>query len=397
MSSSGTAAEVRRLLSQQRAAISRNDASSAREIVRLYAALEASVARAIAELQADAQEANLSSGADVLRWLRAEGRLRRLEERVLPQMRWFEAQVTAIVQRGQQHGAAAGAADGTALIRASFGSPLPERVPPDAILLVRPNPAALAQLVTALRDRSPLARVLRGLGGDGWQQLRDALVSGMARGAGPRQTASELARILSARGTAQLTRDAMRQLRQRALTLARTEQMRAYHQAAMDAYRANGDVVEGWVWLATVGPSTCPACLAMNGTIHPLSEDFGDHVNGRCTPAPRTKTWEDLLGADLARGIPETRLDPARDLPDAEEWLRRQSPQRQQSILGRTRYALFAQGLIDLAQMAAWPRSSRAWGNSVAVATLDELGISAADVQDALAQVFGGEDGGAAA
>lgn len=105
------------------------------------------------------------------------------------------------------------------------------------------------------------------------QDAVDALVLGLATGKGPRSIAQELANAIGGN-------------LQRALTISRTEVLRSYNDATLQGYREHSDVVEGWYWLAELDDHTCPACVAMDGTLHTLDEQLDAHVNCRCTMEP---------------------------------------------------------------------------------------------------------------
>ena len=77
--------------------------------------------------------------------------------------------------------------------------------------------------------------------------------------------------------------------------IARTEQLDAYRAGGRAAELANADVLEGWIWAASLSATSCPSCIALNGTKHPLDESGpDDHPNGRCYRVPVTKSWKDL-------------------------------------------------------------------------------------------------------
>jgi len=111
--------------------------------------------------------------------------------------------------------------------------------------------------------------------------VMDALTRGLALGLGP-----EVIR--------RLIQQMMGMVLTRALRIARTEMLRAYREAARRNYQANSDVVKGWIWHSALNERTCAACWAMHGTVHRLEERLDDHVGGRCTAVPLTKTWAEL-------------------------------------------------------------------------------------------------------
>ena len=67
-----------------------------------------------------------------------------------------------------------------------------------------------------------------------------------------------------------------------ASTIARTAIIEAFRQSAIAVYAAND--VDGWIWVAEA--SACPFCANMNGTIHPISEEFKSHPNCKCSTIP---------------------------------------------------------------------------------------------------------------
>jgi hypothetical protein len=68
-----------------------------------------------------------------------------------------------------------------------------------------------------------------------------------------------------------------------ASTVARTTIIEAFRQAAIAVYSANQ--VDGWIW-EVEGDNPCPFCESMDGTIHPLTEEFESHPNCRCSTMP---------------------------------------------------------------------------------------------------------------
>lgn len=114
------------------------------------------------------------------------------------------------------------------------------------------------------------------------ERVRDIVLDAITRGKNPRETAELLAGYFE--GGAPLT-DALR--------IARTSQLYAARLGTQAIYADNG--VGAWMWSANLGnPRTCLACIAMHGTVHPVTETLNDHWLGRCAPVPITPKWRDL-------------------------------------------------------------------------------------------------------
>lgn len=122
----------------------------------------------------------------------------------------------------------------------------------------------------------------------------------------------------------------------RALTIARTESLDAYRTAAQRQQQTNADVLGSWQWVASLSARTCPACLSLHGSRHPLEEPGPEgHQNCRCARVPVTKTWREL-GIDLDEA-PSV-------LPDGGVWFNSQPAETQRKILGPTRYEAWRAG-----------------------------------------------------
>ena len=111
-----------------------------------------------------------------------------------------------------------------------------------------------------------------------------------------------------------------------------TEQLDAYRDSATATQLANRDVLAGWQWVATLSSRTCRSCIAMHGSIHDIDEPGPlDHQQGRCSRAPVTKRWSDINPRLAGISEPPGMVQPG----DGEAWLRKQSPEVQDKILGK--------------------------------------------------------------
>ena len=204
----------------------------------------------------------------------------------------------------------------------------------------RLNTRAIETMTAMVQEQAPLAKLLNAVWPKSALSMSQALEDGIALGWGPRQTAKAMMTGLE---------DGL----QRAMTIARTEQLRAYRVATNEQYIQSG-VVNGWMWVCAKNANVCAACLAMDGTEHPLSEEQGDHPNGGCTSVPI------VLGEK-----PEWQT--------GDEWFKTLSEAEQRTILGDAKYEAWDGGKgFEFSQLAQTAHSET-WGDSVRVATLGEL------------------------
>lgn len=199
---------------------------------------------------------------------------------------------------------------------------------------------AIETMTAMLQQGAPLRELLEHVWPKSALGMSQALEDGIALGWGPMKTAREMMRGLES-GL------------QRVLTIARTEQLRAYRTATNAQYRDSA-VVTGWMWLCAKNMTVCAACLAMDGTEHPLSEEQQDHPNGGCTSVP-------ILPGEK----PEWQT--------GEKWFGTLSEADQRKLLGDKLYEAWDGGKgFEFSQLAQTAHSDT-WGDSVRVARLDEL------------------------
>lgn len=157
------------------------------------------------------------------------------------------------------------------------------------------------------------------------ERVHDVILDAISRGKNPRETAELLVGFFEGKNP---LNDALR--------IARTSQLYAARRGVQVVYERNG--VERWMWSANIGnPRTCLACVAMHGTIHPVSQTLNDHWLGRCAPLPITPRWEELgiLGADEREPITGV------------AWFENQDPYEQQRMMGVELYQFWRGGLFE--------------------------------------------------
>lgn len=294
-------------IAAQRAALLDQERAAASALVRAYGRAWERIQTDLDQLAAEAAAARARGETVDRAWLARQERLTLIQRQVEAELRRFAQLADHTIRGEQQRAVAAAIANAGTIIR-----PL---LPAFALV----NTGAVEHLVGALGDGSPLANLLDTLAPQGAQLAGDALVTGVITGQNPRVIARSV-------------RDALGVALARTLTISRTEVLRASREASLAQYRANRDVVEGWIWVAAHSPRTCPVCLALSGRVFPLDAPFASHPNCRCVPAPKLASRPSpfLPGPDYFAGLPAA---------------------TQRDILGPAKFALFTLGVIRLADL----------------------------------------------
>lgn len=312
----------------------------------LEAGYQATIARLLPTLQRlyTQMSTALSSVSPLpLSWLYEQRRLQSVQRAITDAISHFATQAQVSTQQAQQRAVQLGTQGAQQQLRSS--------VPPGVHYAFGvPSPKAIASIVGVTQAGTPLRSLFDGFGAEAAKKVSDALIAGVSLGRNPRDVARD---VQSALGVS----------RNRALTIARTEMIRAYRSANLETFRANDDVCDGWVWTTALDRRVCAACIAMHGTKHSLDEELNGHPCCRCVMAPLTKSWDSILGPlgiDTS-GIRETQVA----MQSGGAWFAEQSEEVQRSILGSdAAYQLYASGDASLEDFAGVDHDET-WGDTV--------------------------------
>lgn len=316
-----------------------------------YGALQRLAARFSAELRAGEPEA-----ARLLAriWRSAYERAGREVERALEQapdqhLFWAQRVQALRVQIAQEFSNAAALSADAALQRQALAATLAERHAATLLATAAPTSASFLRLAPDVVERwtaltasssSPVRQALQRFAGREVEEAIELIAQGLAYGWNPTTTAE----LLSARFGVAATH---------ALTVARTEQMRAYRDVTLEAYRRNDSLVEGWIWHAALDDRTCFVCTALHGTLHPLDEPMNGHPNCRCTMLPKV------------RSVPFSS-------PPVEELLLTMPDARARRLLGVAGYRAWRQGILSPSDLLG-VRYNSGYGASYVKRPLSEL------------------------
>lgn len=325
----------------------RNERRVASQMVRTYQAAWKRLKVQIDTLQAEYDKA-IAEGEEVSQnWWYKRQRARELERQITAELNKFSQWADKLISQEQKR-AIEETLDHTDDLML-LG--LDERALRLNIMFNRINPRTIEAMAGITSRNSPLYRLFAKLAKEGAQSAIEALRTGITLGWNPRKTA-------------RLIRDALGTALNRALTIARTETLRAQRIAANENYRANDNIVKGWRWNSAADSRTCPSCWAMHGTIHPLTENMESHVNCRCSASPETYTYEELykrwgLNPEEGRKIDlmndreevykkyNISPDKLRRAMGGEEAFRSLSEAEQRGILGNTRWLAWRDGKLS--------------------------------------------------
>lgn len=216
-----------------------------------------------------------------------------------------------------------------------------------AVQFNRLDPAAVQAIVDRTTRR--VHALSRPLSAQAERTMKATLVRGVVVGDNPRTAATLMVNRV---------RGAFDGGRNRALVIARTEMLDAHRAAARANDRANGEVLGGWQWVASLDRRCCPSCWAKHGTTFPLEEDGPhDHQQGRCTAIPVTKSWADL-------GFPDVE-EPPSVLVDAQATFKGLPEADQVAIMGRARLDALLSGRASWSALSQ-RRSTPGWRDSYA-------------------------------
>ena len=209
---------------------------------------------------------------------------------------------------------------------------------------------AIRDIAGFLADGKPLAELFDAIAPHAVLAAKTAFIEGVAIGRNPRVIARALMKGIGADegGIPRVSRT-------RSILIARTETMRAYRVATTRNYLANKSIIRGWIWMSARDPRTCPICLGMDGTVHPVGEQMHTHPGCRCFQVPKLA---DDIDFDMGTG---------------QEWFDKLSSKERLDVMKGSKARLeLADSGVSLRDMVAETHSEK-WGPGVRLKTLTEL------------------------
>lgn len=238
-------------------------------------------------------------------------------------------------------------------------------LPPQILLQIDVAAVSVDQVYAAAMARPMQGRLLRE-----WAQsieagrmthIRDAIRIGYVEN----QTISQI--VQRVRGTrAKNYEDGIIEIdRRHAEAVVRTAVSHTAAFARNRFLKENGDLIRAVMWTSTLDSRTSEGCRLRDGleyTPDDAHKPIGHkvpwlggpgalHWNCRSTSVPITKSWKELGGNDIGEFSPATRASMDGQVPEETTyaaWLKKQSAERQDDILGATRGKLLRDGGLEM-------------------------------------------------
>jgi SPP1 gp7 family putative phage head morphogenesis protein len=305
-----------------RAALLRRDADALREITAAYDRVVTSLQLTVSALSAETARARAAGQAVNAAWLFRERRLQLLLDQAEQQLAHFTAQLNTRLTNDQRTAVTLAQVHTQQMLRAAGV---------EADLTYSRLPAsAIENLVGFSGDGAPLTKLLNQIPGDATPRIRETLITALATGQNPRQTARQLS-------------DALEGNKARALTIARTETLRAYREASRQTAKAAG--VMRYEWISSKSQRTCLVCLAMDGKIFSIEKPQPAHPNCRCA----------------VLYLPPNYTPPARET--GAQWFERQPDEVKAAMMSHVAFEALKRGEVTLQDFVG-VRRSRVWGET---------------------------------
>lgn len=213
--------------------------------------------------------------------------------------------------------------------------------------LVIPSPRAVAKIV--------LKTSFAGLTLDDWfdslsRSTQKNVMIAVNRGIVEGETTEQIIRRI--RGTRALgyTDGVWQTTRNQAATIARSTINHVTNQSRFEFFKDNEDIIQGLKWIATLDSRTSVICAGLDGKIFPIDKGPRPpaHPNCRSTMTAVLKDAEELgiEGVSQAKRASINGQVPASTTYG--EWLKKQSPDVQDEVLGVTKGALFRDGKLPI-------------------------------------------------
>ena len=321
--------DVVKAAARHRQALAAGQRTATRRLAAAYAQVWQSVSADWAALSRRIADARLL-GEDINpEWLAREARYRGLILRLEQQIVDLAPLVGVVAGDVVDEAVTAAIADASELAALAAGG----ETAAAAVLNVR---AAVA--ISGATTRGPVADLIAARAGEHAAAAAQVIQEGVIRGRSPYRTARALRRVTGGAFT-------------NAVTVVRTEQMRAYREGARQSYIAN-PAVSRWQWLSRCSDRTCAYCWAQHGRTYAADRVFMTHPNCACTPIPIVD------GGHV-------------DTPGRELFAQRPADV-QEAVLGPSGYLAYRNGELDITDLA-WTGRHPVWGPVGGTRSLTEV------------------------
>jgi SPP1 gp7 family putative phage head morphogenesis protein len=340
-------------LNKFRKQLSAHETSAEQAINTSYAGVLGGIRSRMSDLYQQIEQKQSQDETVPVSWLHEQNRLTNIKAFIAGEINRFGSLALMTTQQLQQIGVNLGSQAAQELLHATV---------PNGVHwnFGRPSSEALRAFIGVSQSGSPLYELFHGFGAEAAKKVGDALLLGLSLGQNPRRIASQVEQALGIS-------------RNRALVISRDALNNAYRNGNMESFRANSDVVSKYRRTCAKSARSCAACIALDGTLYDLDEDFALHPCDRCTMLPVTKDWSEILaplGID-ASSIPDTRA--VTHMQTGLEWFEEQDAATQQAIIGSKRgYEAYKAGEFSLKDMISHS-FDKDWGHGIAVKPLKEL------------------------
>lgn len=226
-------------------------------------------------------------------------------------------------------------------------------LPALGISMTAPSQATIRQVVRGETIRGGFLRDwFKGIDRSTRLQVKSAIDVGIVSG----QSTDEIVRGIIGTRRAAYADGLLQRSRREVTTMVRTAATHVSARARQETMEANGDVLKGWQFVATLDTKTTVDCIDADGTLIPLGETGPTpplHFNCRSSLAPWLKSWKEM-GINLSEAPEGTRESLDGQVPEsktAKQWLKEQSKERQIESLGKTKAKWFRNGELTISQM----------------------------------------------
>lgn len=231
---------------------------------------------------------------------------------------------------------------------------------------------AAVSITAALPTQTAMERIARDILIEGgpmanwWSRLSSSasfsVSNAIRQGAAQGETNAQImARLSGKRGTISALTTAKHNLS----ALVHTSMQTVANDSRLAVFKANEDVIKEFVWFVALDGHVCPRCIALSWRRWKNNEEHSPighsvpfqnppiHWNDRCVLLPVTKSFRELgIDADeVPPGERASRDGPVSSKTTFDDFLKRQSKERQDEQLGAGRAQLWRDGKITLANL----------------------------------------------